>query len=71
MPTLFTEDYSGEVLAGLRGIGYHHILLKEDYKLPDYFTSKRGFAQKQPEFMSNEIMYLCVFKRTYNHSLFR
>ena len=45
MITLFNEECYGEVVAGLRGIGYHDTLLEEDYKFPDYFTSRREERQ--------------------------
>ena len=45
MFTLFNDESYGEVVAGLRGIGYHATLLEENYKFPDYFTSKREERQ--------------------------
>src|SRR4051812_17696029 len=40
MATLFNEIPFGEVVAGLRGIGYNDTLLVENYEFIDYFTSK-------------------------------
>jgi hypothetical protein len=60
MSTLFNDKPFSEVLAGLRGIGYHETLLEENYDFVDYFSVKReprqiaaaAFGQTPPSYDS-------------------
>jgi N-6 DNA Methylase len=42
---LFSDRFYVEVVAGLRGIGYHETLLEEDYEFIDYFSANKEHRQ--------------------------